>query len=273
VDWTLHLRSRLRRSRLLAERKRQIARLTTEQPYEAEAQYHRVVELSRRHLGDGHPVTLDAVLALGTLQRFLGRYAEAAATLDMAVKHYDPARHRDELLIARAARATVHSHLGEGAEAVRDLRGVVDEATLAWGAEGALTLHTRACLATVLAENGQADEAVEHMADVVAIRTRLVGPDDPTTLCSRHAFGVILVKAKEIDRAEAEFTAAANDTEAGLSCTLVCEHGFADIAAARGLREQAIRGYESVIRGWTDYLGPDTPRADDARNNLAELTG
>jgi len=272
LDWTLHLRGRPRRSRLLAERKGQIARLTLEQPYQAETQYHRLVELSRRHLGDGHPVTLEAVLALGTLQRFLGRYAEAAATLDIAVAHYDPARHHEASLVARAARATVRSHLGEGAEAVRDLRGIVDEATLAWGSEDPVTLHTRACLATVLADNGQADDAVEHMADVVAIRARLVGPDDRTTLCSRHAFGAILVKAGEIDRAEAEFIAAAKDTEAVLSCNLTCEHGFAAIAAARGQRDAAIRGYESVIRGWTDYLGPDTPRADDARNDLAELT-
>jgi hypothetical protein len=273
VDWTLHLHSRLRRSQLLAERRKQIARLSDEQPYVAETKYQRLVELDRRHLGNAHPVTLDAVLMLGTWQRFLGRYQEAVAMLDTAVPHYHPVRHRNGLLIARAVRATIHAHLGERAEAERDLRGIVDEAMRVWGAEDRVTLHTRAYLAGVLADDGQADEAVTHMADVVAIRTRLFGPDDRMTLCSRHTFGMVLVVAGKVDQAEVEFAAARNDTAAGRSCNLICEHGAASIAALRGQRDVAIRGYESVIRGWTDYLGPDTPRAENARDDLAELTG
>jgi hypothetical protein len=273
VDWSLQLRSRTRRVRMLANRLNDIARWTDEEPYEAEADYRRTLEQCRHYLGDGHEVTLLAGLYLGRVQRFLGDYTGAVETLDTTIRCGDRVQHRDVVLLARAVRATARSSLGAHTEAVLELRSVVREAGSAWGDEHEITLSTRAHLATVLEESGEIAEAVEHMTDMLAIRCRLCGPDHHVTLCSRHALGQALVSAGELDRAEVEFTAAADDAAAGWSCTLSCQYGFARIAAARGQREAAIRGYESVIQGWTDHLGPDTVRTRQARESLAELTG
>jgi tetratricopeptide (TPR) repeat protein len=273
MDWTLHLHSRLRRSQLLAERMDRIDHIASTKPLVAETRYQHTLELSRQHLGDDAAVTLDIAFSLGTLQLFLGRYAGVIETLDTFIPRYDPARHRKSLFASRAVRADARSGLGEHEPAMRDLHTIVDEARSIWGDDGWATLYTRRHLASVLADAGQIDEALAHITDLVAIRTRVYGPDDRVTLCARHLFGQILVMADEVDRAEAEFAAAANDTAAGRACNLICDHGRAQIAAARGQRDEAVRGYQAVITGWTDYLGPETVRAQDARDDLAKLTG
>ncbi|MFI9380825.1 hypothetical protein [Kutzneria sp. NPDC052558] len=79
MEWTLHLRSRLRRGQILAERARRAEQrqatepLAAEQrqatePLAAEAGLRKVAALCRRPLGDHDPDTLDTALALGQRQ-------------------------------------------------------------------------------------------------------------------------------------------------------------------------------------------------------------
>jgi tetratricopeptide (TPR) repeat protein len=273
VDWTLHLHSRLRRGQLLAERRKRIAPLIGAQPLVAEAQLRRLVELGRQHLGDSHRVTRSAMVTLGILQRSLGRYDESIEVLDSVIAQYDPTTRSAVLWLAQAGRAATKIEMGQFEEAERELRAVLDAAGSLMGDRGLTVFLAREFLAVALHKQDRRDEAIAELTDAIAVRSRQVGPDDRLTQCARHVLGHVLIAAGEIDRAEAEFTAVTDHAAAAWRCKLDCEHGFARIAAARGHREDAIRGYEWVVQGWIDFLGPDTVRADRAREHLAELTG
>jgi hypothetical protein len=155
---------------------------------------HHVRRRCWRALGAGHPQTLAATVALGSILRRAGGSAgEAARVLADAEQRYQAALPNHPYAHAcRGFAATVRHLTGDhgdkpGLGIVSELEDVVVSLTSLVGARHPLTLIAVSSLASVLADTeepdgGNLDTALQQARETLAACAACFGPDHPLTL-------------------------------------------------------------------------------------------
>ncbi len=164
----------------------------------------RAIDLCRRTLGDGHPDTLVARVALGRLYTADMKFAEAEPLLLAAMKGLEQARGTDhpDTLDAVGALAELSLLQGSLSEAEGFYESLRRTFLRTRGADDPETLAAASGLALVRAHRRDSEQARELMSSTLARLVQTLGDDHPRTLAAR----VELAWVQELlgNRAEAE---------------------------------------------------------------------
>jgi hypothetical protein len=157
-------------------------------------------------LGEDHPQTLAATIALASILRRAGRVHEALRALDEAGRRYQSALPDHPYAQAcRGFAAAVRWQAGAdgglaGSNAAADLTDAVASLSDSVGDGHPLTLTTVSSLANVLAAGGKADAAVAPAERALDGFRDLLGPDHPHVLAC--AANLAIIRAWPGDEAE-----------------------------------------------------------------------
>jgi serine/threonine-protein kinase len=125
----------------------------------------RVLDITRRKLGDTHPSVADNLVNLGAVRAQLGRHAEAEAS------------YREALAVTRAW----------------------------FGDDHPKTATNRTMLGRALVAQGRADEAVAELTEALAVLERVHGPVHPRVASALNELGIVAMQHGRLDEAEAAF--------------------------------------------------------------------
>jgi hypothetical protein len=214
------------------------------------------------------------------------------------LKHDDPRRAADWLLLVPHLRALQSSEAGMPAEAEVSLARATVRVSLAllWGGSyvaalavtdsglnrgHGLTEDHEAVLmlrngrATALRFLGRYQDAEAGFRQVLEARLRVLGPDHPDTLNTRHEMAFVLVAQGKPADAEAEFRQVLDARLRVLGPdhldTLTTRHGIAYVLAAQGKPADAEAEYRQVLDATQRVLGPDHPDTLTTRQEIARM--
>lgn len=236
------------------------------------------VELRRAALGDIHPKTGEALLALAELRRREGRLAQAESLALSALAGSNEASHVAGHATALDLLGFIYTGMGRLAEAERTFLTeveVLERGGLGDSVEMGSALIN---LAAVFRREGQVEQAEILLRRALEHRRRNLGPEHPLTAVVLARLGALLaehlgrpVEAEESFRqALAIQTAVLGEDHPARAETLV---GLASLHAHLGRDDRAEDYYREILRILSVGLGPEHPNTLEGMEGLAGHLG
>ncbi|NOG54550.1 MAG: serine/threonine protein kinase [Planctomycetes bacterium] len=233
--------------------------------------------IRRRELGRDHPLTLDSLLAMGTLHYELGDYAQALSCMTdclerrrslLGNRHLDTLRTIGECGIVLDSMGRFTSALEYYKEALSGLDQTV-------GHEHPDTLNTLNNLGCLLHSIGDSDGALPYLEDALEASRRLYGNDHRDTLISLNNLALALESLSRYDEAH-EYYQEVIDTSTRV---LGAEHpntltSINNIGLLLEAMEQYDLAYDALDRAVTkrrQVLGTEHAETLKSINNMGAL--
>jgi tetratricopeptide (TPR) repeat protein len=216
-------------------------------------------------------LAIEATARAGQAWRGEGDLDRAQALLRRAYeRHRDVAGPDDpDVLVRRAGLAEVLRELGRIADAVDELRAVVDVRARVVGLEDETTVAARFDLGVALLDLGSATEAEAELRRAAESRARLAGPDAVETWDARYRHAMALQAADRLDEASGVYREVleADERLFGSDSVRALETRFqiADVQAVMERLEEAAHTFQEVVAGRVRSLGEEDPSTLAAR--------
>ncbi|MFH2002548.1 MAG: serine/threonine-protein kinase [Planctomycetota bacterium] len=162
------------------------------------------LEIREGLFGKDHDATLASMNGLATVNRRLGRHAEARALYSETLER-SRALHGDEnpvTLVALHNLALITKDLGQYDEAIALQQKVVNASRKILGDEHPDTLRAKNNLATTYMMTGDFAEAEALLKEVLEIKRRVMGEEHPSTLSTMNNLAVTYKNMKNYSEAE-----------------------------------------------------------------------
>jgi tetratricopeptide (TPR) repeat protein len=221
-------------------------------------------------------IILAAGWCLANVRLARGRMAEAETDFAALLVHYGPERYPDRpyAWLAAAGFGALLVTRGRYADGIARAGRVLEECERRWGAESETTISARAQLGWCLYEGDRPAEAVPVLTQTVAISSRVHGADHAATWGVRHSLAEAQLCLGQLDPAERELRAVLAEYERqqeNQPSASGARFGLAKIAALRGQREHAVKGFTQVLTEVRATAGDDGPWTLETRFELASL--
>jgi non-specific serine/threonine protein kinase/serine/threonine-protein kinase len=235
------------------------------------------LEISRRVLGEDHPVTVKALCSSADLLSHQGKHDEAERVCRqvLEVRRRDlGAEHRLTLQVMNSL-AVELLFREQFLEAETLYRQVVDTCQRVLGPDHSETLSARHNLVVVLDRQGRFVEALPLAQQTLKDRRRVLGPEHWHTLASINALAGLLFQQGKLAEAEPLYRELAETSERTLtpehSLSMTALNNLAKTVAGQGKREEAEKLYHQTLERRRKVLGADNPLTLSTMTNLAFL--
>jgi non-specific serine/threonine protein kinase/serine/threonine-protein kinase len=244
---------------------------------EAERHLPAALEIRRRHLGGSDPATLRAMANLAGLRHEQGRYAEAAALNEEALRGYAAAGRGSsaDALGAMNNLAQTYSRQGRTREALALQERATEGQARVLGSTHPRTLGAMVNLALLREEEGDLAGA-QDLLDRACAQWRLVhGDDHPGTLLARHNLANLYMRMRRMGDAEAIFRGVVESRERTLGAdhpdTITARINLARCVGRMGRAGEAEGMYLAAWDAARRVLGEAHPDTLTCAMNLAGL--
>ncbi len=245
------------------------------EPLKAILHLERCVFLCQRELGDNHAETMEAMQALATTLKSVGRSRDAIPMLQRVVDWQEAHPEVDQVksLISRQNLAETLFDSSREAEGLKMMQELLDRFADVLGPDADETITCESNLAGALYKVKQPLKAISLFEQVVEKSTRINGAEAPNTLTARGSLAAALsdagrteeaIKLQEELRPILETVFGPNHPK-----TLICMNNLASDYGEVGRNEDAISMHQEVVVQRLARLGPEHIETLQGLNNLA----
>ena len=243
---------------------------------QAQEQYQKAYEVSRKNRGEEDPDTLIALGNLATLAADQGKWPEAAQlhqkVADTMARTLGPDDHRT--VAAQQSLAVSYLQLGEYPKAEALLKKVFEQQLRTLGLDNQATLDTSDSLASVYRAQGKYKDAEPLLLNGLESYKRISGPNHPFTLREMYGLASIYVGEEKYALAEPLFLKVLEENTKLLGAqhpdTLSTMQAVAGLYGKEGKVAEGLALQEKAHAGYISALGADHPRTLIAEGDLAQ---
>ena len=240
----------------------------------AQALYEKALATRRQVLGPDDPDTMVTANSLGLLLQELGQMRESETLLREVLEQHRRVLGSDHANTLNALNdlGIVIWRQGRAREAEPLFRECIERKRRAFGADHESVLPTLSTLALVLRDGGRFEEAERLLREVGENATKQLGPDNPGTLTTHLNHALSLVDLGRIGDAEPLMRHVVERRQVVFGAdhwlTHFSEYILGNCHRNLARLDESGRELRSASKALDRLLGPDNPRALEARNGL-----
>ncbi len=241
----------------------------------AEEHLRRAVEIRRSRLGEEDAATFEALGDLAWAYDGQGRYEEAEALFQQALRRRVPGEEDIGIVETMNGLATAYKHLGRFDEAEELYRETLEVSRRVLGAEHERTLTTMGNLSSNYVSQERYNEAEALSREALGVSRRVLGEDHPQTLSCKGTLATVLWGQKRHDEAEAIQRELLETKRRVLGkdhmSTLSSMNSLASALMNLGRQDEAEILYVDALETSRRVFGEDHPQVLVVAGNLAAL--
>jgi len=248
--------------------------VAAQQPERARDPLERGLEIRQRQLGNDHPLTGRALLALGRALVAAGDPARGGALLEqaLAVLQQHPEENEQTCLQLLDELAALQRGQGSTARAEALLRLALTGREQLLGEQHPTTAAAADRLADLLEQQGQLQRAEPLRRQALAARQASLGPGHPDSLAALRRLADLALHSGDPAQAEPLYSEAERTTAESLGSEHPemgrCLDGMAGLLWSQGRMEEALGTYRRALELLEAGLGSDHPDTAAVVNHL-----